>query len=49
MTANPFDAAGDETDDRELVRLVQQGDRGALEALVERHRPWIYNVARRMV
>jgi len=49
MSANPFDAAGPETDDRELVRLVQQGDRGALEALVERHRPWIYNVARRMV
>ncbi|HEV8393344.1 MAG TPA: RNA polymerase sigma factor [Vicinamibacterales bacterium] len=40
---------GAEADDLELVRLVQQGDRGALEALVERHRPWIYNVALRMV
>ena len=48
MTANPFDESPD-TDDRELVRRVQQGDRGALEALVERHRPWIYNVALRMV
>ena len=47
--ANPFDTAQPETDDVELVRLVQQGDRGALEALVERHRPWIYNVALRMV
>ena len=46
---SPFDEAGPDTDDRELVRLVQQGDRGALEALVERHRPWIYNVALRMV
>ena len=46
---NPItDAAGD-ADDDELVRLVQQGDRGALAALVERHRPWIYNVALRMV
>jgi RNA polymerase sigma factor (sigma-70 family) len=35
--------------DTELVRLVRQGDRGALEALIERHRPWIYNVAMRMV
>jgi len=47
--ANPFDLADPETDDRELVQLVQEGDRGALEALVERHRPWIYNVALRMV
>ena len=45
----PFDDAHHETDDHELVRLVQQGDRGALEALVERHRPWIYNVALRMM
>jgi len=49
MSASPLDAADSETDDRELVRLVQQGDQGALEALVERHRPWIYNIALRMV
>lgn len=48
MTANPFDDSP-EADDREMVRLVRQGDRGALEALVQRHRPWIYNVALRMV
>ena len=41
-------ADGDPMDD-DLVRLVQQGDRGALDALVARHRPWIYNVALRMV
>jgi len=46
---SPFGDASADADDRELVRLVQQGDRGALEALVERHRPWIYNVAQRMV
>jgi RNA polymerase sigma factor (sigma-70 family) len=45
----PFEAADSEADDRELVRLVQEGDRGALEAVIERHRPWIYNVALRMV
>jgi RNA polymerase sigma factor (sigma-70 family) len=48
-TTNPLTAATDDTADGELVRLVQQGDRGALEALIERHRPWIYNVALRMV
>ena len=46
---NPITDAARDADDLELVRLVQQGDRGALEALVERHRPWIYNVALRMV
>ena len=45
----PFDAAEADPDDAELVRLVKQGDRGALEAVIERHRPWIYNVAMRMV
>jgi RNA polymerase sigma factor (sigma-70 family) len=45
--SNPF--AGDEALDADLVRLVHQGNRGALEALIERHRPWIYNVALRMV
>jgi RNA polymerase sigma factor (sigma-70 family) len=46
-TSSPF--ANDDDLDADLVQLVQQGDRGALEALVERHRPWIYNVALRMV
>lgn len=40
--------AGEPTD-LELVRGAVQGDLAALEALVERHRPWIYNVALRMV
>jgi RNA polymerase sigma factor (sigma-70 family) len=45
--SNPL--AGDDAMDADLVRLVQQGDRGALEALIERHRPWIYNLAVRMM
>jgi DNA-directed RNA polymerase specialized sigma24 family protein len=47
--ANPSPLAGDHAMDADLVALVQQGDRGALDALIERHRPWIYNVAMRMV
>jgi RNA polymerase sigma factor (sigma-70 family) len=47
IPANPL--RDDGALDTELVRLVQQGDRGALDALIERHRPWIYNVALRMV
>jgi RNA polymerase sigma factor (sigma-70 family) len=35
--------------DSELVALAQQGNRAALEALVTRHQPWIYNIALRMV
>jgi RNA polymerase sigma factor (sigma-70 family) len=47
-TNSPF-ISDESGDDRELVALVQQGDRGALDALIERHRPWIYNMALRMV
>lgn len=47
MPPTPF---GDDDDfDTALVQLVCRGDQGALEALIERHRPWIYNVALRMV
>src|SRR6187549_1099383 len=47
---NPITDARSDADDAELVRLVQQeGDRGALDALLTRHQPWIYNVALRMV
>src|SRR5687767_441334 len=49
MPTSPSPLTDDGALDGELVRLVQQGDRGALEALIERHRPWIYNVALRMV
>lgn len=47
---NPFTdiAAGDERD-QELVRLVKAGSREALEELVGRHQPWVYNLALRMV
>jgi RNA polymerase sigma factor (sigma-70 family) len=36
-------------DDVALVRRTASGDRDALEALVARHQPWIYNIAVRMV
>ena len=47
---NPFgmDGAGDATD-QELVSAALGGDQGALESLIERHQPWIYNIAFRMV
>jgi RNA polymerase sigma factor (sigma-70 family) len=46
---NPFaeTPAGD-TEDRALVREAQAGSREALEQLVRRHQPWIYNIALRM-
>jgi RNA polymerase sigma factor (sigma-70 family) len=46
---NPITDTASDADDRDLVALVRQGDRGALEALIERHRPWLYNVALRMM
>ena len=50
---NPFNPlAGtpeDDTDDLALVRRIEGGDRDALEALVVRHQPWIYNIVVRMV
>src|SRR6187399_1935598 len=49
MPMNPITDARVDADDAELVRLVQQGDREALDALLTRHQPWIYNVALRMV
>ncbi|MCP4870350.1 MAG: RNA polymerase sigma factor [Proteobacteria bacterium] len=36
-------------EDRTVVEAAQQGDRGALTELIERHRPWIYNIALRML
>jgi RNA polymerase sigma factor (sigma-70 family) len=35
--------------DRALVERAAAGDRGAVEDLVRRHQPWIYNVAIRML
>jgi RNA polymerase sigma factor (sigma-70 family) len=43
------DAAVTDSDDLELVRRTQNGDREALEALVKRHQDWIYNIVLRMV
>ena len=39
----------DSPDDHELVTRAVGGELAALEELVLRHRPWIYNVALRMV
>ena len=48
---NPF-TQGDSQDstipDEELVAKAQAGDREALEALVRRHQPWVFNIAVRM-
>jgi RNA polymerase sigma factor (sigma-70 family) len=43
------DTAADDGDDIALVRRIEAGDREALEALLGRHQPWIYNIAVRMV
>ena len=47
---NIFDAgyAGD-LDDAALVDRAKQGEKAALEALVQKHQEWIYNIALRMV
>ncbi len=42
---NPFA----DQDDPALVAAAQSGDRDALTEVVSRHRPWIYNIALRMV
>ena len=47
---NPFSSdpsAGDT--DRRLVQAAIEGDRHALEVLINRHQAWIYNIALRMV
>ncbi len=36
-------------DDPTVVAAAQTGDRGALTELIERHRPWVYNIALRMM
>lgn len=47
---SPF-KPGDELEmsDRKLVADALTGDKGALETLISRHQPWIYNLAFRMV
>lgn len=47
---NPLsDFAVTDAEDLDLVRLVQSGDKEALEVLITRHQRWIYNIALRMV
>jgi RNA polymerase sigma factor (sigma-70 family) len=47
---NPFtDAPDAESEDLELVRRAEAGNREALEHLISRHQAWIYNIALRMV
>lgn len=49
-TENPFLGEPEsEQTDQSLVSAAVAGDREALETLVRRHQPWIYNVAFRMV
>jgi len=47
---NPFTRAAEtESEDRELVSRAQAGSREALEQLISRHQPWIYNIVLRIV
>ena len=49
MMPGPFADAHIDPSDEQLVSRAQGGDRRALEQLVTRHGPWIFNVAARMV
>jgi RNA polymerase sigma factor (sigma-70 family) len=42
-------APTDDAADRALVERAAAGERGAIEDLVRRHQPWIYNIAIRML
>jgi uncharacterized protein (TIGR02246 family) len=49
-TRSPFLDQGPVDSEEELnVRMAQNGDQEALESLVHRHAPWIYNIALRML
>jgi RNA polymerase sigma factor (sigma-70 family) len=48
--ANPLsDVPATESEDLEAVRRAQAGSREALEQLITRHQPWIYNIVVRMI
>jgi RNA polymerase sigma factor (sigma-70 family) len=46
---HPLTDARLDPSDEQLVASAQAGDRAALQALIARHSPWIFNVAARMV
>lgn len=47
---NPLAEEGQgDLDDQALLARVRAGDRDALETVVRRHQPWIYNLAVRML
>jgi RNA polymerase sigma factor (sigma-70 family) len=46
---NPFVDTATETPDEELVASAQSGDREALERLLVRHQPWVFNLSFRML
>jgi DNA-directed RNA polymerase specialized sigma24 family protein len=49
MMLSPLSETPADPPDEQFVTLAQGGDRRALEQLVARHGPWIFNVAARMV
>ena len=50
MAFSPFaDQASADAEDAELVARVHAVDRDALQALLGRHQPWIYNLLARML
>src|SRR5436309_4943259 len=49
-STNPLsESASTDPEDHALVARAQSGHRDALEALIQRHQTWIYNIAVRML
>jgi len=46
---NPFIGTAEAVSDEDLISRAQAGQRDALEELLTRHQPWIFNVAVRML
>jgi RNA polymerase sigma factor (sigma-70 family) len=46
---NPFSSKYQHVEDVELIRLSLSGDKESLTALLERHQPFIYNIALKMI
>ena len=46
---NPFRDTTETDPDEELVARAQGGDREALDQLLTRHQPWVFNIAIRML